>query len=254
MFAVCNVAIAPIRSQPHHKAEMTSQLLFGEYCIINETGVDGFVHITVTYDGYKGWCQLAHITSVSNSMYNTNTGMLAGEWAGALLYNNQTMHIPFGSGLPYMQQQQIQSGADVFTYNGAVHHIPSTITGQALQQVAFNFLNTPYLWGGRSVFGTDCSGFTQTVFKFFNIALLRDAYQQATQGTVVDFLQQARCGDVAFFDNEAGDIVHVGILLNDYEIIHASGKVQVDNIDNGGIINKASGQRTQKLRIIKRFF
>lgn len=102
------------------------------------------------------------------------------------------------------------------------------------------------------MFGVDCSGFCQMVYRFCNVHLLRDAYQQATQGEVVGFLQEARCGDLAFFDNEEGRITHVGILLNDNEIIHSSVKVRIDSIDNMGIINRDTRQRTHKLRIIKR--
>jgi gamma-D-glutamyl-L-lysine dipeptidyl-peptidase len=254
MFAVCTVGVASLRKEPDHKAEMTSQLLFGECCIINEAGPDGFVKIKVKHDGYEGWCMVTQLTEVSNTIYNTVNSKLAAEWVNNLVYNNCTIHIPFGSRLPMLQHEQINWGRMIFDYNGAVYDIPAQITEDAVRQIAFSFLNTPYLWGGRSVFGTDCSGFTQTVFTFFNIALQRDACQQAAQGTSVDFLQQARCGDLAFFDNEAGDIIHVGLLLSSHEIIHASGKVQIDNIDNGGIINKTTGQRTQKLRIIKRFF
>ena len=124
---------------------------------------------------------------------------------------------------------------------------------ETIKQVAFKFLNSTYLWGGKSVFGIDCSGFTQSVYKFLNISLLRDAQQQATQGELIGFLQEARCGDLAFFDNEAGQIIHVGILLSAHEIIHAAGKVRIDKIDNEGIVHAQTGQRTQRLRIIRRY-
>ena len=124
---------------------------------------------------------------------------------------------------------------------------------KTIKQIAFTFLNSTYLWGGKSVFGIDCSGFTQSVYKFLNIHLLRDAEQQATQGYLVGFLQQAHCGDLAFFDDEEGRIIHVGMLLNDHEIIHAAGKVRIDKIDTEGIINADTGLRTQRLRIIKRY-
>jgi cell wall-associated NlpC family hydrolase len=124
---------------------------------------------------------------------------------------------------------------------------------KTIRQLAFKFLNSSYLWGGRSVFGTDCSGFTQAVYAALNVALLRDARQQATQGELVGFLQQAHCGDLAFFDDDEGNIIHVGILLNATEIIHASGKVRIDKIDSQGIVDSDTGERTQKLRIIKRY-
>ena len=116
------------------------------------------------------------------------------------------------------------------------------------------FLNSPYLWGGKSSFGVDCSGFTQQVFKLMGIGLPRDAYQQVSTGETVDFLQLACCGDLAFFDNENGDITHVGILLSSNSIIHASGYVRIDTIDHLGIINILTGKRTHNLRIIKRMF
>jgi cell wall-associated NlpC family hydrolase len=112
--------------------------------------------------------------------------------------------------------------------------------------------NVPYLWGGKSSFGIDCSGFVQQVFKLFGKHLLRDTYQQATQGESIGFLQEVQCGDLAFFDNAEGRIVHVGILLNSETIIHASGNVRVDTMDSYGIINRNTGMRTHQLRVIKR--
>ena len=125
---------------------------------------------------------------------------------------------------------------------------------EMIKEVGFPFVNTGYLWGGKSIFGVDCSGFCQTVYKFFNKPILRDASQQATQGEIVGFLQEARCGDLAFFDNAEGRITHVGMMLNEREILHSSVKVRIDPIDNMGIINKDTGERTHQLRIIKRYF
>lgn len=121
-----------------------------------------------------------------------------------------------------------------------------------LRKVAMKFLDVPYLWGGRSNCGIDCSGFSQRVFRDCGISLPRDAYQQAELGEVVGFLQEAVCGDLAFFDNEEGRITHVGIMLASDSIIHAAGKVRIDPIDQFGIIQRESGTRTHKLRIIKR--
>lgn len=121
-----------------------------------------------------------------------------------------------------------------------------------IEQLARTYLEIPYLWGGKSCAGIDCSGFSQQLFKAFGIKLPRDAWQQAELGEVVGFLQEAVCGDLAFFDNPEGRITHVGVMLNPQQVIHASGKVRIDPIDTQGIINAETGQRTHHLRIIKR--
>ena len=254
-YAVCIVPIAAVRSMPDHKAEMTSQLLFGECCTITEFSKNGFVKITVKADGYEGWCQQQHFAGIDLETYNLPPSLLAASRENILLCRDSDMHIPFGSSLTSMKNSKLSFENNVFEYTGKIWDVTEAKRSEtAIKEIAAQFLNTPYLWGGRSIFGTDCSGFTQMVYKFLNIALQRDARQQALQGTTVDFLQQAQCGDLAFFDNEDGEIIHVGLLLNNTEIIHASGKVQVDDIDTGGIINRATGMRTQKLRIIKRYF
>jgi cell wall-associated NlpC family hydrolase len=128
------------------------------------------------------------------------------------------------------------------------------VNPKLIKQVAYKFLNTAYLWGGRSVFGIDCSGFSQVVYKFLNVCLPRDAWQQAEHGDIVKSLHEAVCGDLAFFDNEEGKITHVGIVLNPHEIIHSSGKVRLDKLDKEGIVNLENKQRTHKLKVIKRYF
>ncbi len=127
-----------------------------------------------------------------------------------------------------------------------------TFSRAALIENAYLYLHAPYLWGGKSPFGIDCSGFTQMVFKLNGKLLKRDAYQQAEEGETLSFLEEAEEGDLAFFDNEDGKIIHVGIVLRDFKIIHASGKVRIDSLDHEGIFNSETQKYSHRLRLIKR--
>ncbi|MBP6432469.1 MAG: C40 family peptidase [Ferruginibacter sp.] len=235
MYALCSIPTAPLRLQPNHTAEMVSQLLFGERCIVEEKNNEGWCKVVCKNDNYMGWCLLQQLSTITEEVYNRRTQPTA-EWLTEIEFNDQPMQVPFGSELDVEKLELLKP------------------TQQNIAEAAHQFLNTSYLWGGKTVFGTDCSGFTQTVFKLFGIYLPRDAKQQILHGEEVPFLQQAHSGDLAFFD-EDGSIVHVGILLSNSHIIHASGKVRIDKIDTEGIINTEDGSRSkQKLRLIKRYF
>lgn len=255
VYAVCCVPVSPLRSGPGHRLEMVSQLLFGECCKVLEIREDGWIRVSCQYDLYEGWCQSGHITDIDMDDYLHASKDLTADWVTEISYNGHPMHIPLGSSLTAVHNGKGGWRKNTINFPGKAWepgtHKPDP---KAIRHQAYLYLNTPYLWGGRSVFGIDCSGFTQAVFRFFGVALHRDSSDQAGQGEVVGFLQQAKAGDLAFFDNEEGRITHVGILLSDLEIIHASGKVRVDKIDTQGIINGDTGLRTHKLRIVKRLF
>ncbi len=254
-FAVCCVPVSAMRKEPAHRAEMVSQQLFGECCTVLETTSDNWIKIKVKYDGYEGWCQQSHVTFIDEEEFNLTEKDITNGWVNDVNYNGHLMHVPFGSSLTALKNGHAFWRKSAIQYKGEIWD-PATviINPKLVKQLAYKFLNTAYLWGGKSVFGIDCSGYAQMVYKFLNIPLPRDAYQQADLGNTVSFLQEAQCGDLAFFDNEEGRITHVGILLNSNEIIHSAGKVRIDKIDTQGILNIETKQRTHNLRIIKRFF
>src|SRR5690606_6668024 len=133
--------------------------------------------------------------------------------------------------------------------------LPDTSTFKnQVEEVARFYLNAPYLWGGRSLFGIDCSGLSQIVFKYFGITIARDAYQQAAIGESIHFVQDSMPGDLAFFDGGDGKITHVGIVISDSRILHASGHVKIDKLDENGIFNEDTNKYTHQLRVIKRLF
>ncbi len=243
-------AVCPLWAAPSYKMEMTSQLLFGEQAeVLEEEKL--FTLVRCDYDGYEGWCMNNQIAELPAGIAFELKGYVNKTGVSALL-NNSHIHLPVAT--PVYNNLDLGAYKIEYPLNGYVSAAEIKANSSTAEKMAMLFLNTPYLWGGKSSFGIDCSGFTQKVFKMMGIALQRDAYQQVTQGTVVDFLQQAVCGDLAFFDNESGDIIHVGMLLGSESIIHASGYVRIDTIDNLGIVNSITGKRTHKLRIIKSMF
>ena len=127
-----------------------------------------------------------------------------------------------------------------------------TAVNESLLDTAFKYLNSPYLWGGKNALGIDCSGLTQVVLRIHGMQLLRNACQQVNQGELVPFLQDALPGDLAFFDHGDDHISHVGIIVGEGKILHASGNVHVDKLDNEGIYSEERGFYTHKLRLIKR--
>jgi gamma-D-glutamyl-L-lysine dipeptidyl-peptidase len=252
-YIIAIVGAVPMRADAAHRSEMVSQLLFGELALVLDTTRD-FLRVRSVYDGYEGWCQTTQLATVPDFMATIVSKDLGGDYTNTVKVNGTEMLVPFGSSLGLFMHGKLKLDKYSFEYIGT-----PAVPNQALfipdyiAHIAKTFLNAPYLWGGRSVFGIDCSGFTQQVFRFFNMVLPRDAYQQAAFGEVVGFLQEVICGDLAFFDNDEGRITHVGILLDSQYIIHASGKVRIDLIDNMGILNRDTGERTHKLRIVKRY-
>jgi hypothetical protein len=254
-YAITVVPVMPLRAEPAHRSEMISQVLWGENVEILVTGSDGWVKIRCQYDNYEGWATFNHLEIIDEDFYQAPYTHYTVGWVNTVEVNGKAMHVPYGCLVKQVVEPVTIWGTIEVQFEETLKRLNgSSVDEKDLLDKAFLYLNTPYLWGGKSVFGADCSGYTQTVFKTLGIKLLRDANQQATQGETVDFLQEVHTGDLAFFDNAEGRITHVGILINDHEIIHSSGKVRVDPIDNQGIINADTGLRTHQLRIIKRYF
>ena len=249
-YAICIVPVAHVRLIPDHRSEMTSQLLFGESVKVHSLDKDGWMQIEAVHDGYKGYCRANQFFSTSTLIQNKRE--FTGDWVSAIFLNDQKMMIPFGSNLSILNADLPGSK---FTYSGNIYTAGTdAVSAENILNIASMFLNTAYLWGGKSVFGIDCSGFVQSVFKMLDIYLPRDANTQVAEGQPIGFLEETVCGDLAFFDDTDGNIMHVGILINPGQIIHASGNVRVDTIDNEGITNSGTKKRTHRLRIIKRIF
>jgi cell wall-associated NlpC family hydrolase len=252
-YGLIHLAIVPLRDEPAHRAQQVSQLLFGESFMVLETEND-WLKIKTENDHYEGYIQKTQSILVEEDVYEKHllkTVLFTQEPVTIISKKNDNtlLYLPTGSRIAGLENNQFVFGTTEFQLQ---HQLQSRTT--SLIDFAKTYLNTPYLWGGRTHFGIDCSGFAQAVFQQSGLQLKRDAWQQAEQGKIVDFLQEALPCDLAFFDDEAGRIIHVGIMLNNEEIIHASGSVKIDRIDDQGIYSAEQKKYTHQLRIIKRFF
>ena len=251
MFGICNLAIVPVRLEPNHRSEMVSQLLFGEHFSVLEK-TKGWVKIKIQFDNYEGWIDEKQFQPISETEYqklSETSIVLSSDLIEYVTGKDEVMFpVPLGSSLSFLYVPEINTSEFVFDGLKTFDKKPKS----EILKTAFMYLNTPYLWGGKTPFGIDCSGFVQMVYKLNGYSLLRDASQQATQGEVLSFIEEAEAGDLAFFDNEDGKITHVGILMNDNYIIHAHGKVRIDRLDHLGIMNVDTKRHTHKLRVIKK--
>ena len=251
MFGIGNLAIIPLRIEPNDRSEIVSQVLFGEHFEVIDK-LKQWSKIKLQYDNYEGWIDTKQFQPISKDEFNSLSSqeiVLNGDLIDYITAdNNFMMHIPLGATLTFLEDSKVNISN--YEFEGA--KVSGIKPKSELIKTAFMYLNAPYLWGGKTPFGIDCSGFTQMVYKLNGYKLLRDAAQQASQGIPLSFIEESEPGDLAFFDNEEGNIIHVGIIMENNYIIHASGKVRIDRLDHLGIYNAETKRHTHKLRVIKK--
>lgn len=235
-YGICDLAVIPLRKEPSHSSEMVSQLLFNElYEVLDEKS--GWYFIRADEDHYEGWIQGIQHHAVSEQEYMELSEKRRFVVDRPLL-DHKGRHLSIGTVL-------YEPLAGTIT-------IPEVFSPSLMVEFAQKLLDAPYLWGGRSIFGIDCSGFVQLCARAAGKQLPRDASQQVNEGELVYFLPEIQPGDLAFFGNEDGHIVHVGMMLDTERIIHASSKVRIDYLDQSGIFNKERNEHTHRLQVIKR--
>ena len=245
-YGICNLGIVPIRFEPSDTSEMVTQALYGDYFKVLEQRKK-WSRIRFAYDKYEGWIDNKQYIEIEESSYKTlsKTDLkLSNDLIEFVSDTSNNLYpIPVGSNL---------NGLHIFNHSFDGNSISIKCPKSEIVKTSFLYLNAPYLWGGKTPFGIDCSGFTQMVYKLNGYKLLRDASEQATQGEALSFIEESEPGDLAFFDNAEGNITHVGIIMEDNYIIHAHGKVRIDRLDHSGIYNIDKNLHTHKLRVIKK--
>jgi len=231
-----------MREKKSDKSEMTNQVLFGEsFQILKKT--NKWSYIELHHDTYKGW--------VNNKQFQITTNLNN----RFIISNKKQAYIKINS-----IRQPLILGS-LITKNNKLKqeiHLNVNLSFSKMKpfelwfvKIAKKYLNTPYLWGGRTTLGIDCSGYTQMVYRLFETSLPRDSHQQAKVGQEILDIKNIKMGDLAFFSKK-NKINHVGIVLNKKQIIHASGKVRIDKLDNNGIFNEESNSYTHTLQKINR--
>jgi len=249
-YGISNLSIIPIRNEASDQAEMVNQILFGEHFKILESRKK-WSRIRLAHDSYEGWVCNKQWIELSEEDYKQLDKDVSTITTDILDIITEEHHQPIviGSVLPFYKSGHAIINNEMYQFDGLT--TPGFVKKEKLFENALIYLNAPYLWGGRSPLGIDCSGLTQMVYRLQGVDLPRDAYQQAEVGTTLSFIEESEPGGLAFFDNSEENITHVGIILEDNHIIHVSGKVRIDRIDQQGIFNTETGSHTHKLRLIK---
>ena len=249
-YGISNLSIVPMRNEAADQSEMVNQVIFGEHFKVLEIRKK-WSKIRLAHDSYEGWICNKQWIEIEEDIYKQLDKEVATITTDIIdiITKNHHQPIVIGSILPSYKSGHALINNEMYQFDGLT--TPGFIKKDKLVENALMYLNAPYLWGGRSPLGIDCSGFTQMVYRLQGVDLPRDAYQQAEVGTTLSFVEESEPGDLAFFDNTEGKITHVGIILEDNHIIHASGKVRIDRIDQQGVFNTEIGNHTHKLRLIK---
>lgn len=253
--------IIPQKALPNHQSEMVNQILFGEVFEILKSE-DIWHYVRLLHDNYCGWVHSKQVLILNNFNIHKHVNAYYKTICADLICpvndktNNLSFFILLGSNLINFSNNLVHINENKYNFGGISYDSNQILIDKTsgIIDLAQKFLNTPYLWGGRTLFGIDCSGFTQLIYRMNGIWIDRDAKQQAFQGTLVKNFNESRKGDLAFFGADTDHITHVGILMNKQQIIHSSGIVRIDQIDDKGIYYENTNEYTHKLLMIKTYY
>lgn len=246
-FGICPLSIVSVRSSADDTSEMVSQVLYGEHFKVLECR-KFWSKIRIAFDGCEGWVCNHQIKFIEKDIFNTLEKAKNPLYSGELVSFVETEESIL---LPIVLGSSSQN-TSLLSHRFDGNNAPINSKKANLVQTALLFLNAPYLWGGKTPFGIDASGFTQMVYKINGYRLLRKVQEQSEQGSPLSFIEESEAGDLVFFDNKEGEIYHVGLIMANNYVIHVDGKVRIDRLDHTGIFNAEAGKYSYQLRVIKK--
>ncbi len=257
-YGIGHLSVVPCRAEASDKSEQVTQLLLGETIKVYEQKRTWY-RIKTAHDNYECWIDENQFVFISQREFEQLKEVKPRVISDLVSVATQEgaqemMTVLMGSNLPEYNEGKFKIGENTWSFDGLTQSTAQVLEKAKIAENSYLLLNSPYQWGGRSPFGIDCSGFVQLIYKLNGIFLPRDASQQALMGQALSFIEEAEDGDLAFFDNAEGQITHVGIILSNNRIIHASGKVRIDKLDHQGIFNLEKRDYTHRLRLISKIF
>ncbi len=251
--ALCEIALVPVRSQPYESAEMLTQLLFGEcFEMLEDTGP--WVRIRNISDEYEGWVDAKVVRAIDEKrlalLEKEEILVQPHPIIHADNYQGHHLILPAGAQLTGVKGKSFRHGDMIFRTEVELA-IADKGNRASIVETALSFQGAPYLWGGKSILGMDCSGLVQLVFSIHGIALPRDSRQQVNAGNRLESLDDLAPGDLCFFDHENDIISHAGIYIGQNRIIHSSGSVRVDILDEKGIYDESVKKYIHRFRQAK---
>lgn len=253
---IVSLPLIPVRKEESDKSEMVTQFLFGERVVVGAVS-GNWIRLRSLEDGYEGWvdrrmmsgAHTADLSVVRDSVYRVFSPV------ARIGCKTDTRYLPMGSILhdydPLKNSFTLEE-KEYTVHSGTIKPV-GALRREEVVLLASGLLNVPYLWGGRSYMGIDCSGFVQLVYGLCGVFLPRDAQDQAVCGKPVMRTADIVPGDLAFFSNADGRVIHVGICRDKHSLIHASGSVRIDRLDDTGIFRSDAGEYTHRLYGICRF-